>query len=344
MRILVYEFASGGGLGGRPVHASLSREGAAMRNALIRDLCAIGGHEVTTTTDSRSRTDVPRGVETATLPAGDRARAEALDRLIRRVDAVWVIAPETARCLERLAAAVTRRGRTLLGVGAEGVRRASDKAALPRLCAALGLRHPMTRAIARGGDPAYLADEVGYPVVVKPARGAGSEGASLVRRARDLQRAVDTAARVGGGSRVLLQEYVRGHAASVSLLASGSHVVALALNAQAVSRARLAYSGGATPFEHPLAPQAIAAALTVCRALPGLRGFVGVDLVLTDSDAVVIEVNPRLTTAYLGLRASTDANIAALALSACAGRVPPAPRAQRRVRFTSAGSIVHCES
>ena len=54
----------------------------------------------------------------------------------------------------------------------------------------------------------------------------------------------------------------------------------------------------------------------------GLRGYVGVDLVLTDADAVVIEVNPRLTTAYLGVRAALDENIAALALEACAGRLP----------------------
>ena len=63
-------------------------------------------------------------------------------------------------------------------------------------------------------------------------------------------------------------------------------------------------------------------------------------MVLTESEAVVIEVNPRLTTAYLGVRAVLQENVAALALAACAGALPTPPTAQRRVRFTAAGRIV----
>jgi predicted ATP-grasp superfamily ATP-dependent carboligase len=62
--------------------------------------------------------------------------------------------------------------------------------------------------------------------------------------------------------------------------------------------------------------------------------------VLTDSEAVVIEVNPRLTTAYLGVRSAFEANVAALALAACAGTLPAPSPARRRVRFTAAGRIV----
>ena len=71
-------------------------------------------------------------------------------------------------------------------------------------------------------------------------------------------------------------------------------------------------------------------ALRTCRALPGLRGYIGVDVILTESEAVVIEVNPRLTTSYLGVRAALawrrgGANIAGLVIAACDGRAP-APR------------------
>ena len=53
MRILVHEFASGGGLAGRDVPASLGREGSAMLTALVADLAAIGCHEIVTTADPR---------------------------------------------------------------------------------------------------------------------------------------------------------------------------------------------------------------------------------------------------------------------------------------------------
>jgi hypothetical protein len=132
----------------------------------------------------------------------------------------------------------------------------------------------------------------------------------------------DRGARRGEADALLLQRYEAGTSASVSLLADGHRAVALSLNSQDVRPAQpFAYRGSETPLDHPLAAQAFDAALRACRAFPGLRGFVGVDLVLTESAAVVIEVNARLTTAYLGVRAALAENVAALALEACDGRL-----------------------
>ena len=413
--MLVYEFASGGGLAGQAVPASLVREGLAMRTALVADLAAIGGHEIVTTTDIRFTRAAPSGVEVVPiLPGG----AATLDALMASADAVWLVAPETNRCLERLAARVEQRGKKLLGPGAAVIRRASDKGTLPHRLARSGVRHPQTcvlaPASAKVGSPCdptsqcWLADrfcgplrrgrpgvdarmaarEIGYPVVVKPGRGAGSQGVRLVRDAGDLRDALDAAHRAngsgsldryagfcgdfagvapephsgpgarsaprdtahqtrgstgisrGGAPCLVMQGYVRGTAASVSLLADGRHAVPLAVNAQQVSASSgFCYRGGRTPFDHPLAAAAADAALRTCAALPGLRGYVGVDLVLTEAEPFVIEVNPRLTTAYLGVRAVLEENVAALALAACAGILPPQPIARRRVRFTAAGQI-----
>jgi len=345
VRILVYEYASGGGLAGRQTPASLAREGAAMRAALAADLVAIGAHRIVTTADARTRHGVPRGVEVAALPSGNRARAAALDALIDEVDAVWLIAPETGRCLERLAARVERRRKILLGSSSETIRHASDKARLPSLLADAGVRCPSTYALGRRANPAAAARRIDYPIVVKPARGAGSDGSGLARTARELQPAVDRARAAARGGRVVLQPYVQGSAASVSLLANGADAVALAVNEQTLAVSPpFAYCDGTTPFDHPRAAEAIAAATAACRAVPGLRGFVGVDVILTDADAVAIEINPRLTTAYLGVRAALDENVAALAIAACAGVLPaPVPRARRRVRFSAAGRVSELE-
>ena len=205
----------------------------------------------------------------------------------------------------------------------------------------MGERHQETQALGQDVDPSRAADRIGYPIVVKPARGAGSHGLCLARNRRELRGAVDFARRSTDAGRILLQRYVRGAAASVSLLANGRQAVALTLNAQAIGTSpAFSYRGGQTPFDHPLASRAIAAALDTCRALPGLRGFVGVDLVLTASDAVVIEVNPRITTAYLGVRAAFEENVAAWVLAACGGDLPSAPRPLRRIRFTASGRVV----
>ena len=342
MRILVHEFVSGGGLAGRAVPSSLAREGVAMRDALVADLAAIRRHRIVTTVDPRFPLEAPPGVEVVTLPPGNAA---LLDALIASADAVWLVAPETEGCLERLAARVEEQGRALLGPGAATIRRAADKASLPRRLARHGVPHPKTRVLRPGADWGMAAREVGYPVVVKPTRGAGCQGVCLARDARELRRAVDMASRANGRGPLLLQRYVPGVAASVSLLADGRRAVALTVNAQSVRAARpFAYRGGRTPLDHALAGRAVEAALRTCRALPGLRGYVGVDVVLTDSEAVVIEVNPRLTTAYLGVRWALGGNVAALALAACAGDLPAPPPVRRCVRYTAAGRIVSADA
>ena len=137
-----------------------------------------------------------------------------------------------------------------------------------------------------------------------------------------------------------MQRYVAGTPASVSLLANGRDAVALAVNAQWITMSRgVSYRGGRTPLEHPFTAAAVAAALRACAVFPGLRGYVGVDLVLSDDGAVVIEVNPRVTTAYLGVRAVLDENIAQLAIDACRGILPSKLITRRRVRFTASGLV-----
>lgn len=324
-RILVHEWASGGGALGRPVPAGLAREGQAMRDALAEDLRAIPGVEVVMTVD-------PRFPPRAPLPGVRVVRR--FDAALRGADAAWVIAPETRGRLGRLARRVSDAGVRLLGSSPAAIAHVTDKGRLPDLCARLGIPHPETRR-ARPPDARRIASVLGYPLVVKPARGAGSEGVGRVGRPSGLSAAVDAAAAHGA---VLLQRFVAGAPASVSLLCDGRGARVLAVNAQHLSPTFI-YGGGETPLKAPLARRAARVAVKACQAHPGLRGYVGIDVVLGDGEVFVLDINPRLTTAYLGLRASLPANVAALALEACEGRLPRVPAACRRVRFTASGRV-----
>jgi predicted ATP-grasp superfamily ATP-dependent carboligase len=76
-------------------------------------------------------------------------------------------------------------------------------------------------------------------------------------------------------------------------------------------------------------------------ALPATRGCVGLDLVLGDDPAgsqdVVIEVNPRLTTSYLGLRQATTVNLAAAMLAIQQGGRSPLFFQPNTVEFEADG-------
>jgi predicted ATP-grasp superfamily ATP-dependent carboligase len=94
------------------------------------------------------------------------------------------------------------------------------------------------------------------------------------------------------------------------MLAQGGAGWLLSCNLQRITRAqdRLHYCGSRVGgAEHRrAAPEPLAAAIAA--ALPGLWGYVGVDLVDGVDGPMVVDVNPRLTTSYVGLADSLSGN------------------------------------
>src|SRR4029079_326018 len=112
-----------------------------------------------------------------------------------------------------------------------------------------------------------------------------------------------------------LESYVPGLAASVALLCAPVGRIRLALCKQRISEdGRLRYLGGELPLSAGLAERARTLANRAVAAMPAAIGYVGVDLVLgrePDGSAdAVIEINPRLTTSYVGLRTAATMNMA----------------------------------
>jgi predicted ATP-grasp superfamily ATP-dependent carboligase len=109
----------------------------------------------------------------------------------------------------------------------------------------------------------------------------------------------------------IVQHQVEGLAASVALLISPTQVIPLRPAWQHLSNdGRFRYEGGSLPLPEPLAIRAAALAQRMVAGTGGLQGFVGVDLVLGDSGDFAIEINPRLTTSYVGLRQCCRQNLA----------------------------------
>jgi hypothetical protein len=85
------------------------------------------------------------------------------------------------------------------------------------------------------------------------------------------------------------------------------------------------YDGGVASLSHPRRAEACELARRAVALMPGLRGYVGVDLVLGEETCWLIEINPRPTTSYVGLRRVIDLNMAAAIWHACRdGSLPAA--------------------
>jgi len=147
--------------------------------------------------------------------------------------------------------------------------------------------------------------------VVKPDDGAGAESTRLFHTRDDIERWLAAAPEP---DTLVLQPYLQGVAASLSLLCQSGRARLLSCNRQEVAiedgafRFRGSIVGGLEDGRPMLEP--IAAA--VAAAIPDLWGYVGVDLIDSVAGPVVPEINPRLTTSYVGLRSALRMNPARL--------------------------------
>jgi len=106
---------------------------------------------------------------------------------------------------------------------------------------------------------------------------------------------------------------------------------------------RFRYVGGQLLSDPELRRRATTAAAAALRALPALLGYVGVDLVLgaarDGSEDYVVEINPRLTTSYVGLRAATRMNLAGAMLQIAAGDPVDLVFDDIPIRFEADGTV-----
>ncbi len=168
-----------------------------------------------------------------------------------------------------------------------------------------GIRTPATSLNDQGSLP--------YPVVWKPRDGAGSQFTFLLRTASEYMEAKQQMAKEPNRPPMIFQEYIEGLPVSVALLMGHQACIALAPCTQHLSDdGRFHYYGGSTPLAPDLADRAKKLALRAAACVDGLFGYIGIDLVLGKNAAedAVIEINPRLTTSYIGLRQAARFSIA----------------------------------
>ncbi|MBI1832864.1 MAG: ATP-grasp domain-containing protein [Planctomycetes bacterium] len=228
-----------------------------------------------------------------------------------------VIAPEFDDLLRSRSQAVLDAGGRLLGSLPDAIRLTGDKLATARYWQERGVPHPAT---------AQTFADIPPPWVLKPRFGAGSQATFLIRDNSHREECLQAARREWPAGELVVQSYVAGFAASVALLIGPEQTTPLQPARQHLSSdGRFRYSGGSLPIPSPLADRAVRRALDAVAGIRGLQGYVGVDLVLGDDADYAIEINPRLTTSYLGLRQLCRQNLAELILRCVQGEVLSPP-------------------
>ena len=290
MKVFIFEYVCGGGFQDGSPPPDLLRQGREMLQAALMDFSRLPDSvQVYTLIEERFAFDLPEGVQCRN-PAG--SWHDAWLGLVRQCDAVLVVAPEGERQLELLCSEVLEEDRKSLNCSLEAIRLTADKWALNRHLQASGIPAVDTQVW-------IPAEPLPARGVIKPRYGAGCEETFVLDTASDMP-ALDPE------SPWVWQPWVPGEAVSLSLLAGEGEAEVLSCNRIHCENreGRLHVHGietGGLDGDLQFREAAQVVASRVVAAVPGLRGYVGVDGMWQEGSLTVLEINPRLTLTYAGL-------------------------------------------
>ncbi len=195
-----------------------------------------------------------------------------------------------------LAAGLQSRGIQVLGTTPEAIAEAEDREQFDALLEKLGFQRPKGRAVRSLEDAVKVAEEVGYPVLVRPSFVLGGRAMEIVFNEEHLRSFYGEAESANPGQPVLVDKYLLGKEAEVDLISDGDDVLIPGIM-EHIERAGV-HSGDSMAIYPPVAlsddevTQMCRMGIEIGRALKA-KGLVNIQFVIVDGVAYILEVNPR---------------------------------------------------
>ncbi|MGH8688409.1 MAG: carbamoyl-phosphate synthase large subunit, partial [Burkholderiales bacterium] len=108
----------------------------------------------------------------------------------------------------KLARDLAAAGVPIIGTSADSIDVAEDRERFQKLLEKLKLRQPPNRTARSAADAVKLAEQIGYPVVVRPSYVLGGRAMEIVHHQADLERYMTSAVKVSNDAPVLLDRYL----------------------------------------------------------------------------------------------------------------------------------------
>ena len=224
----------------------------------------------------------------------------------------------------KLARDLEANGVPIVGTSPDCIDIAEDRERFQRLLHQLGLRQPPNRTARTEDEALRLAEEIGFPLVVRPSYVLGGRAMEIVHETRDLERYMREAVKVSNESPVLLDRFLDDAIeVDVDCVSDGEQVIVAGVM-EHIEQAGV-HSGDSACS---LPPYSLSAATVeelkhqteqMARALR-VVGLMNVQFAIQNGVVFVLEVNPRASRTVPFVSKATGVPVAKIAARCMLGR------------------------
>ncbi|ADG06060.1 carbamoyl-phosphate synthase large subunit [Kyrpidia tusciae] len=221
---------------------------------------------------------------------------EDVMHVIRRENPVGVLVQFGGQTAINLAAALAERGVRILGTDLEQIDRAEDREKFDELLADLGLSRPRGRTAWSLEEARRAAQDLGYPLLVRPSYVLGGRAMQIVDQPEELEGYLREAFEAGPDRPVWIDRYIQGTEVEVDAVCDGEDVLIPGIM-EHIERAGV-HSGDsiavypAKSLSPVMKARIVDATERIARALE-VKGLINIQFVIRNDELYVLEVNPR---------------------------------------------------
>ena len=235
-----------------------------------------------------------------------------------------VIASLGGQTAINLAAPLMERGVKIVGTDCEAIDRAENRDAFEKILIELNIPQPNGRAVTNIEDGVAAANEIGYPVLVRPSFVLGGRAMQIVSNEEQLRRYLKSAVEIDADKPVLVDKYIQGREVEVDAVCDGRDVFVPGIM-ELVERTGI-HSGDSISVYPPfsISNKVKGIILQYAKKLGlgiGIVGLYNIQFIVDPDDKVyIIEVNPRSSRTVPFLSKSTGYSLADIATEVILGK------------------------
>ena len=240
--------------------------------------------------------------------------AEDVMNVIEYENPMGVITSLGGQTAINLAEPIMERGAKIIGTDCEAINNAEDRDAFEKIMNKLGIPQPKGQAVFSVEDGVKVAEEIGYPVLVRPSYVLGGRAMQIVGNEQGLRQYLKTAVDISEDHPILVDKYIVGKELEIDAVCDGKDVFIPGIM-ELIERTGI-HSGDSISVypTFSVSEKAKEKILEYGKKLGlgiGIKGLYNIQFIVDkNEDVYVIEVNPRSSRTVPFLSKSTGYSLA----------------------------------